>query len=48
MSEGSSAACALDDSGHGRREKKTMSTSLTTLCDSIASTVGMASRRIER
>ena len=31
ISDGSSAACAFDDSGQGRREKKTMSISFTTL-----------------
>src|SRR5688572_8113085 len=45
MSDGKSAACAVDDSGQGNIEKKTMSTSLTTLCDTIARTVGSASRR---
>src|SRR5450755_4939196 len=46
ISEGSSAACAVDDSGQGRREKKMMSTSLTALCVSIASTVGNANFKI--
>ena len=46
MSDGRSAACPLDDSGQGRCEKKTTSISLTTLCESIATTVGSASRRI--
>ena len=46
MSDGRSAACPFDDSGQGRREKKTTSISLTTLCESIANTVGIASRRI--
>src|SRR5690349_10953674 len=48
MSDGRSAACAFDDSGHGRCAKKTMSTSLTMLWVSIAATVGSASRRMAR
>src|ERR1041384_1150370 len=48
IKDGKSAACAVDDSGHGRWEKKTMSISFTMLCDSIASTVGAASRRMTR
>ena len=48
MSDGRSAACPFDDSGHGRCEKKTTSISLTTLCDSIAKTVGSARPRIAR
>jgi hypothetical protein len=48
MSEGRSAACPFDDSGHGRREKKMTSTSLTMLCDIMAITVGAASLRIVR
>src|ERR1019366_5254432 len=45
ISEGRSAACPFDDSGQGRCEKKTKSISLTTLCESKATTVGSASRR---
>src|SRR5579871_1037504 len=48
MRDGSSAAWAFDDSGHGIREKKTMSISLTTLWVSIARTVGAARRRMTR
>src|SRR3954471_8535882 len=48
MSEGSSAACAVDDAGQGKREKKMMSTSLTALCVSMANTVGNANFRITR
>src|SRR5687768_18489380 len=48
ISDGKSAACAFEDSGHGSQEKKTMSTSLTALCVSIASTVGIASRSTTR
>src|SRR3954466_2865285 len=44
--EGKSAACAVDDSGQGSREKKMTSTSLTALCVSIASTVGNANFKI--
>src|ERR1700712_1847213 len=48
ISEGNRAACAVDDSGQGKREKKMMSTSLTALCVSMASTVGNANFRITR
>jgi hypothetical protein len=48
MSDGRRAACPFDDSGHGRCEKKMTSTSFTMLCDSIATTVGAARRRIAR
>jgi hypothetical protein len=47
-SEGRSAAWAFESSGWGRCEKKTTSISLTRLCESIAMTVGIASRRIVR
>src|SRR5262245_54568341 len=43
ISDGNRAACAIDDSGHGSQEKKMMSISLTALCASMASTVGVAS-----
>ena len=46
VSDGRSAACPLDASGTGRREKKTTSISSTTLWASIATTVGRASLRI--
>src|SRR6185369_6500523 len=46
ISEGKSAACAVDDSGHGRCEKKMMSTSLTALWVSMANTVGSANFKI--
>ena len=46
ISEGKSAACAVDDSGHGSREKKMMSTSLTALWVSMANTVGSANFKI--
>src|SRR5579872_3512854 len=46
MRDGRSAAWAFEESGHGRREKKTTSISLTMLCESIAKTVGSARRRI--
>src|SRR6478735_10838508 len=46
ISEGNSAACAVDDSGQGKREKKMMSTSLTALWVSMANTVGKANFRI--
>src|SRR5215204_918883 len=44
ISDGKSAAWAVEDSGWGSHEKKTMSISLTTLWVSIASTVGAAKR----
>ncbi len=46
ISDGKSAACAVDDSGQGRCEKKMMSTSLTALCVSMANTVGSANFKI--
>src|SRR5450432_3706200 len=46
ISEGKSAACAVDDSGQGSREKKMMSTSFTALWVSMASTVGNANFKI--
>src|SRR6478609_8115839 len=46
ISDGNSAACAVDDSGQGRREKKMMSTSLTALWVSMANTVGNANFKI--
>src|SRR3954467_15839646 len=48
INEGSSAACAVEDAGHGRREKKMIATSLTALCVSMASTVGSAIFKITR
>ena len=48
ISDGRSAAWAFESSGCGRCEKKTTSISLTRLCESIAMTVGIASRRIVR
>src|SRR5580765_4209889 len=48
ISDGKSAACAVEDSGQGSREKKMMSTSLTALCVSMASTVGSANFKITR
>src|SRR5882724_2834931 len=45
---GSSAACANDESGQPSQAKKMMSTSLTALCASIASTVGSASFKTMR
>jgi hypothetical protein len=44
INDGRRAACAVEDSGQGSHEKKTISISLTTLCVSIATTVGIASR----
>src|SRR5438105_3208374 len=46
MSDGRSAAWPFEDSGQGKCAKKMTSTSLTTLCESIAMTVGKASRKI--
>ena len=46
MRLGANAACPFDDSGHGSCAKKTMSISLTTLWESIAIIVGVASLRM--